>query len=136
MEYKDKFERALDGFGNFWEQYRSDIILRIEDVLTEPTCPVAIVEFELDRAPFKTISAVHADTIEEAIRRATDAAVERLSQFKGMSYDEIKAAIKKENTQHRTEREARMKELQELAKGTPCQFECDISELFDDTGKE
>lgn len=98
--YEHKLAESIKDFGNFWDQYQSDIILRIESILTEPVCPVAIIEFELDRAPFKQISCCAGNTIEEAIVLATDRAIERLAQFKGMTYDEIKAKVAQENEEN------------------------------------
>lgn len=135
--YEHKLAEAIKEFGDFWEQYRSDIVLRVESVLTEPVCPVAIVEFELDRAPFKRISCCAADTIDEAIKLAIDDAIVRLSQFKGMNYPEIKAKIDKENEELRIQREAEalaIRELYQRIKNTPEEF--DIAELLDEQGNE
>jgi hypothetical protein len=135
--YENKLAESIKDFGNFWDQYRSDIVLRIEAILTEPVCPVAIIEFELDRAPFKQISCCVGNTIEEAIHLATDRAIERLAQFKGMTYPEIKAKVEQENEEERIQHEAEMLALRELygkIKNTPHEF--DIAELFDDKGEE
>ena len=129
--YEHKLAESIKDFGDFWDQYKSDIVLRIEAVLTEPVCPVATIEFELDRAPFKQIACCAGNTIEEAIMFATDRAIERLSQFKGMTYDEIKAKVAQENEEKRIQHEAEMLALHELygkIKNTPHEF--DIAELF------
>ncbi len=113
--YEHKLAEAIKDFGNFWEQYRSDVVLRVESVLTEPVCPVAVVEFELDRAPFKRISCCAADTIDEAIKLAIDDAIIRLAQFKGMSYDEIKAKVEQEKEERRIQREASLQAIRAMA---------------------
>lgn len=131
--YEHKLAESIKDFGNFWDQYQSDIVLRIEAVLTEPVCPVAIIEFELDRAPFKQISCCAGNTIEEAIQLAADRAIERLAQFKGMSYPEIKAKVEQENEEKRIQHEAEMLALRELygkIKNSPHEF--DIAELLDE----
>lgn len=132
--YEHKLAESIKDFGDFWDQYKSDIVLRIEAVLTEPVCPVATIEFELDRAPFKQIACCAGNTIEEAIMFATDRAIERLSQFKGMTYDEIKAKVEQENEKHRIEREASLKALHDMLMN-PAGEEFDISDLFDDESK-
>ncbi|MBW3243710.1 hypothetical protein KUV57_13640 [Epibacterium sp. DP7N7-1] len=63
-----------------WGLYGSDLVIRIEHILTEPTCPVATVSFEIpERAGIDRVASGIGNTVEEAIQAAITAAKERLA---------------------------------------------------------
>ena len=65
-----------------WDLYGSDLVIRLEHILTEPTCPVATVSFELpERAGIGRVASGSGDTVEEAIQAAVAAAKERLAKL-------------------------------------------------------
>ncbi len=63
-----------------WGLYGSDIVLRVDHVLTEPVCPTAVISFELpERAGIERIASAIGDTVDEAIAKAVEAARTRLA---------------------------------------------------------
>lgn len=72
-----------------WEKYYSDIIIEIDHVLTEPTCPYAIVRFELKRCPIGRIASSSGETIEDAVNTAINLAVKQLTEWKDKTVNEI-----------------------------------------------
>lgn len=65
-----------------WEYFRSDVILTVETILTEPVCPEATISFELpSRAGLERISKWYGNTIDEAIQNAIKEANEKLSKL-------------------------------------------------------
>lgn len=65
-----------------WGLYGSDLVIRVHHVLTEPTCPVATISFELPkRAGIERVASGLGDTVEEAIQVAVKAAKERLAKL-------------------------------------------------------
>lgn len=64
-----------------WEKYKSDLVLEVHHVLTEPTCPTAIVRFEMpERAGKDVISRADCNTVEDAINVALAEAFRILSE--------------------------------------------------------
>lgn len=61
-----------------WSEFRSDLVLTVTHVLTEPTCPIARVEFELERSGVKLNVACFGNTIQEAVENALKSAVNAL----------------------------------------------------------
>lgn len=62
-----------------WSKYKSDLILEVSTILTEPVCPSAKIRFELPaRAGYDVIAHCHGDTLQEAIDNATVQAVKFL----------------------------------------------------------
>lgn len=56
-----------------WEVWHSDLIITIEHVLTEPTCPTATISFELlNDDKMKRICSGIGNSIEEAIQNAVE----------------------------------------------------------------
>ena len=72
-----------------WGKYNSDVIITVDHVLTEPTCPMASVEFELDRCGIKSIAYGGGNTFEEAINDAVTKAIARLEVWKHLTVTEI-----------------------------------------------
>lgn len=63
-----------------WEKYYSDLVLRVDHVLTEPTCPSVSVEFELpERAGYRYVSNISCDDIQNGIIEALEKAKIKLS---------------------------------------------------------
>ena len=84
-EALNEVEQALDPMNaDFWqseapwELFRSDLVLTVKHTLTEPTCPMATIDFELDRAPTRLKISYHGDTVQEAIDGAMRLALARL----------------------------------------------------------
>lgn len=88
--------KKLGDWPDYWEVFKSDIILRVEYILTEPVCPVCYIEFELDRAPTKILAGCFGNTIEEAINNASKKAIERLEMFRGMTYEQVVEVVAEE----------------------------------------
>jgi hypothetical protein len=62
-----------------WSKYGSDVVLVVHHILTEPAVPTATVRFELpERAGSDVLGHCAADTVEEAVIRAIDAAQTKL----------------------------------------------------------
>jgi hypothetical protein len=54
-----------------WDVFGSDLVLTVDHILTEPTCPSAKIAFELpERAGTDVVAHCVGDTVEEAIARA------------------------------------------------------------------
>tara|TARA_Y100000815_G_scaffold71198_1_gene60036 strand:+ start:83 stop:343 length:261 start_codon:yes stop_codon:yes gene_type:complete len=51
-----------------WDKYKSELVLTVHHILTEPVCPQAKIEFEIpQRAGLKTVATASGNTVEEAI---------------------------------------------------------------------
>lgn len=62
-----------------WRLYKSDLILTVSHILTEPTCPTVFVRFEMpERAGIDLISSGSGDTIDEAVAVALERADQKL----------------------------------------------------------
>jgi hypothetical protein len=62
-----------------WSKYSSDVVLVVHHILTEPAVPTATVRFELpERAGSGVLGHCAADTVEEAVMGAIDAAQAKL----------------------------------------------------------
>jgi hypothetical protein len=62
-----------------WSKYSSDVVLVVHHILTEPAVPTATVRFELpERAGSNVLGHCAADTVEEAVMGAIDAAQAKL----------------------------------------------------------
>jgi hypothetical protein len=62
-----------------WSKYSSDVVLVVHHILTEPAVPTATVRFELpERAGSNVLGHCAADTVEEAVMGAIDAAQTKL----------------------------------------------------------
>ena len=74
-----------------WDKYQSDLSLVVHHILTEPTCPVVTVRFELpDRAGIDIITQVHSDTIEEGIKVAMENTMKWIGDNKCQSMKSFK----------------------------------------------
>ena len=63
----------------YWEKYHSDITLTVNVLLTELTCPLAVIRFESpDRAGMDIIAQCYGDTIEQAIEKVIEEAFNTL----------------------------------------------------------
>lgn len=114
---KHNVEELMESFSDFeeyWDQYKSDLCLRVDACFTEPTCPSATVYFELDRAPLKTVATAWGNSVDEAINNAVAAAKERFIKYKGMTYEETKAAVTEERRILEEERKQRLAKLQDI----------------------
>lgn len=72
-----------------WEKYKSDVVIKAHHILTEPVCPTVTIEFELSRCPIGYIAGAYTDTIEEAIEKATNKAIEKLTAWQNLTVAEI-----------------------------------------------
>lgn len=72
-----------------WDKYKSDVILVVHHILTEPVCPTVEVKFELERCPIQHISSGSGDTVHEAIDDAVRKAVQKLKEWKKLTLEEI-----------------------------------------------
>lgn len=65
-----------------WEYFKSDVILTVESILTEPVCPQATISFELPhRAGLDRVCTRSANTIDEAIERVINDANVKLGKL-------------------------------------------------------
>lgn len=65
-----------------YEKYKSDLVLELHHILTEPVCPKAIVRFERPEfSGVNVLSIVVADTAEQAITQAIDEAQTKLREL-------------------------------------------------------
>ncbi|MBO9428637.1 hypothetical protein [Sulfitobacter sp. R18_1] len=65
-----------------WDKYKSDLILTVHHVLTEPVCPTASVSFEIpERAGVRRLATCCGDSVEEAVHLALQAARGKLEKM-------------------------------------------------------
>jgi hypothetical protein len=74
----DAFWSDLAPYGLF----KSDLVLSVHHLLTEPTCPTVTVRFEMpDRARTDIVASAHRDTVEDAIAAVLAEAKIKLPQI-------------------------------------------------------
>lgn len=65
-----------------WGLFGSDVVLEVSVIITEPACREATIRFELpERARLDIIARSYGDTIEEAIKKVSEKAVEVLAKI-------------------------------------------------------
>jgi hypothetical protein len=65
------YEEMLEALGEMWTERYGELELKVNCILTEPTCPTAIIKTERRQGP---MFRADCDTIEEAIRTVVRAA--------------------------------------------------------------